>query len=428
MLDATRRSAETDKETRQIQKVVLYAFLINIALAALKGALAVISGSLAVTAGAIDSLTDAFASVAVYVGVKLSSKQFRNFPLGLYKIENVISVIVAFFILFVGYEIARRIFMDTGAPPPDISPWVVLLIALATFITFMFGQYALHLGRKTESPTLIAEGHHRQADVLSSLVVFLSVFLNYAGITFNVFGLGIDHLAAGIVLVFIAMAGWRLLSDGMRVLLDASVDSKTLASVREIICEEPAVIHIKSLVGRNSGRFRFIQASITLRTQDLKKAHDISRRIEHEIHDRVPHVGRIMIHYEPEASRYRRIAVPMEDTEKTISSHFGEAPYFVIFTLDRNQGQMLGKTFEKNPYLRQTHGKGIQVAEWLISHHHIDELVVNSDMKHKGPGYVFANAGVNPRIVETDNLDAVIDIFFSQPERTEKAPETRTTT
>ncbi|MFO7838293.1 MAG: cation diffusion facilitator family transporter [Desulfosalsimonadaceae bacterium] len=394
-----------DKETRQIQRVVFYAFLLNLALAALKAGLAEISGSLAVTAGAIDSLTDAFASMAVYLGVKLSTKQFKNFPLGLYKIENVISIGIAFFILFAGYEIARRIFTGQGPVPPDISPWIVVLMALATLATFLFGQYALHLGRRTESPTLIAEGHHRQADVLSSLVVFLSVLLNYLNISFHIFGIGIDQIAACIVLVFIAIAGWRLLSDGMRVLLDASVDAETLETVREVISEEPAVIDIKSLVGRSSGRFRFIQTSIVLRTEDLKKAHSISKRIEQTIHERVPHVGRIMIHYEPETSRYRLIAVPMADRGNTISAHFGEAPYFAIFTIDRNNRQVREKSFEKNPYIDQAHGKGIQVAEWLVSEHQIDELIVNHDIKHKGPGYVFANAGVGTRVVETEELD-----------------------
>ena len=416
MFQSDKMTDNMDKETRQIHKVVLYAFWINIGLALLKAVLAFVTGSLAVTAGAIDSLTDAITSAAVYAGVKLSTKQFKNFPLGLYKIENVISVIVAFFILFVGYEIARQIFLKTPAQALNISPWVVVLLALATLVTFMFGQYALQLGRKTESPTLVAEGHHRQADVLSSVVVLLSVILNYAGIHFNIFGLGIDHMAAGIVLVFIGVAAWRLLSDGMRVLLDASVDTETLDAVREIISGEPAVIEIKSLVGRNSGRFRFIQTSICLRTRDLKKAHNISSRIEAEIHDRVPHIGRIMIHYEPESSRYKRVAVPMTDTDNTISAHFGEAPYFVIFNIDHNKRQILEKKFEKNPYSDQAHGKGIQVAEWLVTHHHIDELIVNSDIKHKGPGYVFANAGVKSRVIETKNLNEVVDMLFSKPE------------
>ncbi len=423
MVEPPKSTDSLDRETRQIQRVVLYAFLINLALAGLKAALAAISGSLAVTAGAIDSLTDSFASMAVYVGVKLSTKQFKSFPMGLYKIENLLSIIIGLFILFAGYEIARRIFIDTGVTPPDVSPWVVLLLALATLVTFMFGQYALHLGRKTESPTLIAEGHHRQTDVLSSVVVFLSVFLNYLGVSFRVFGIGIDHLAAGIVLIFIAVSGWRLLSDGMRVLLDASVDTETLETVREIISKEPAVVTIHSLVGRSSGRFRFIQASISLRTGDLKKAHDISSRIEHEIHDHVPHVGRIMIHYKPESSPYFRIAVPIADSGSTISTHFGEAPYFMIVTLDRNQRQITEKVFEKNPYLDQAHGKGIYVAEWLVNHHQIDELVVNSDIKHKGPGYVFSNAGVSTRVVATEDVNTAIRQCLDYPDKSNE-PQT----
>jgi cation diffusion facilitator family transporter len=422
MFESSTMTDSTDRETRQIHRVTLYAFLLNLVLAGLKAALAAVSGSLAVTAGAIDSLTDAFASAAVYAGVKLSTKQFKNFPLGLYKIENVISVVIAVFILFAGYEIARQIFVDAAKGPPDISPMVVILIAIATLATFLFGQYALYLGRKTESPTLVAEGHHRRSDVLSSLVVLLSVGLSYFHIQFHLFGLSIDQLAAGIVLVFIAIAGWRLLSDGMRVLLDASVDSETLETVREIIEAEPAVIEIQSLVGRSSGRFRFIQAAITVRTDDLKKAHDISNRIEGAIHEQVPHVGRIMIHYEPEASRYRRIAVPMADTENRISDHFGEAPFFVIFTIDLRDCQFLEKSFEKNPYLDQTHGKGIQVAEWLVSHHHIDELVVASDIKHKGPGYVFSNAGVNCRVVDTTDLKEATETFFEMQHQKESAP------
>lgn len=116
-------------------------------------------------------------------------------------------------------------------------------------ITFLFGRYAIKVGRRTESPTLVAEGRHRQVDVVSSLVVLLSVLLNYFNITIEVFGIPIDHLAAGIVVIFIARAGWELLSDGMRVLLDASIDPGTLATVRKIIESEPMVTEIRWLTG-----------------------------------------------------------------------------------------------------------------------------------------------------------------------------------
>jgi divalent metal cation (Fe/Co/Zn/Cd) transporter len=50
-------------ETRQIQRVALYAFLLNFFLALLKGALGLFSGSLAVIAGAVDSTSDSFGSL-----------------------------------------------------------------------------------------------------------------------------------------------------------------------------------------------------------------------------------------------------------------------------------------------------------------------------------------------------------------------------
>jgi divalent metal cation (Fe/Co/Zn/Cd) transporter len=62
----------TDQETRLIRKVALYAFLLNLGLAIMKGLLALFSASLAVTARAIDSGTDAVASLVLYGELRLS--------------------------------------------------------------------------------------------------------------------------------------------------------------------------------------------------------------------------------------------------------------------------------------------------------------------------------------------------------------------
>jgi len=129
------QGAQEEGETKLIQRVALFAFLINLGLAVMKAILAILSSSLAVSAGAIDSATDSIASLVLYAGVKLSNKKTARFPLGLYKIENVISVIVAFFIFFAGYEIARQI-LTPAAEPPEVSLAVIVLLLLGT----PFGQ------------------------------------------------------------------------------------------------------------------------------------------------------------------------------------------------------------------------------------------------------------------------------------------------
>ena len=84
------------------------------------------------------------------------------------------------------------------------------------------------------------------------------------------------EVITALILFFIAKTGWELLSDGMRVLLDASIDFPTLDKIRSLIRQEPAVDEIKSLIGRNAGRYRFIQATITLNISDLEAAYKIS--------------------------------------------------------------------------------------------------------------------------------------------------------
>jgi len=399
-------SLSGNHEVRQIHKVAGYAFLLNLFLAIMKAILAVSSGSLAIAAGAIDSGTDAVSSLVIFGGVKLSTQKTRTFPMGLYKLENVVSVIIALFIFAAGYEIIREIFSSVDARP-RISITFIVLLFFGTVATDLFGRYALSVGRRTESPTLIAEGRHRQVDVLSSIVVLVSVTLGYFDLHFNVFGVTIDQIGAALILIFIAHAGWGLLADGMRVLLDASIDLPTLDRVREIIKNEPLVGEIKSLMGRNAGRFRFIQATITLKTDNLEKAHRVSEEIERQIRTQVRHVERVILHYEPQERSHDRIALPLDDGRDRISLHFGEAPYFALVHIRRKDQAIEKQEILENPLRSVETAKGIRVAEWLVAQG-VDHVGIKEDISNKGPGYVLSNGGVTIHIITAEEIGPAI--------------------
>ncbi|MFO7963840.1 MAG: cation diffusion facilitator family transporter [Desulfobacterales bacterium] len=397
-----------DKETRQIYRVAGYAFLLNLVLAVMKALLAMFSGSLAITASAIDSGTDAVSSLVIYGGVKLSSKKTRSFPLGLYKIENLASIFIAIFIFIAGYEIIREIVSPANTPQISLS-YLILLLA-ATTATLLFGQYAISIGRKTESPTLIAEGRHRQVDVLSSIVVLISVTLSYADLNVDIGGITVDQIGAALILIFIARTGWELLFNGMRVLLDASMDFSTLDSIRDIIKSHPLVINVKSLIGRNAGRFRFIQTTITVKTDDLEKAHRISGDIEADIREKVPHVQKVFIHYGPSERKHERVALPLETETGRISNHFGEAPFFDILHIRRSDKEVEKHEIVQNPHRDVKTAKGIRVAEWLVSLG-VDHVGIKEDIRHKGPGYMLSSGGVHVHIITSENVsDAVSEI------------------
>ncbi|SPD71871.1 Co/Zn/Cd cation transporter [uncultured Desulfobacterium sp.] len=396
-----------DQETAHIEKIALSAFLLNLCLAAVKAALASYSSSLAVTAGAIDSATDAAASLILFGGLKLSTRKTHSFPLGLYKIENLISVFVALSIFFAGYEIAREV-LTGSETAPMISGGVVALLLAGVAATYVFGRYALAVGLKTGSPTLIAEGRHRQVDVLSSIVVLASVMPGYFGFYLKYHNISIDQIAACIVIIFIGRAGWKLLSDGMRVLLDASVDFETLERAKEILENNPMVIKVISLTGRNAGRFRFLQANVIMRTGDLQKAHQISEILELEIKKIIPHVERIIIHYEPQNQSHCRIAVPLADQEGTVSNHFGDSPCFAFVTMRLDGCEVDSKEVLENPHRDVDVAKGIRVAEWLVKKN-VDCVIMREDLSRKGPGYVMANAGVKVHITSETELSQAIE-------------------
>ncbi len=412
-------SEDIERETRRIQRVALIGFLLNLSLALIKAVLAVFSNSLAVTASFIDSGSDCVASLVLFAGLKLSTRKTKTFPQGLYKIENFLSILVALFIMFAGYEIARRI-IEPAADPPHISASVLAWLAVGVPAVLGFGIYVGRVAKETGSPTLRAESGHRRVDVLSSLVVLASAAMNYFGIEYSLRGVSIDQLGAALVLVFIASAGWSLLSDGMRVLLDASIDFGTLERVRRIIEGEPSVSAVNSVVGRNAGRFLFLHVDLALRINDLKKAHLIGERLKESVRSQVPKIERITIEYEPKSREVYRVAVPIVDPEGRIADHFGEAPYFAILKVRlADKGTQMEKILP-NPFLDVPKGKGIRVAEWLVDEK-IDELVVKELLKHRGPGYVLSNAGVRHREVSCETLAELMN------EGSEPCPEEKKT-
>ncbi len=380
-------------------RVAWASIAVNVGLTALNLAIAAASGSLAVAAEMVHNLVDLVASVAVLAGVKISERESRNFPYGLYKVENVVAVGVALLIFFTGYEIAQQA-LRGEAGPTTVNGWMLAGVALSAVIPLVFSVYQMRMGRALNSPSLMAAAQEYRVHVFSSGVVFLALVGQMVGFP-------LDRYAALIIVVLIAKTGWELLVNGMRVLLDASLDAKTLEQVRAIVQDDPAVTEIRSLAGRNAGRYRFLEADVALRVDDLEKAHHASRRIEEAIRAQVPHVERVRIHYEPRIRTHVRYAMPLADPAGAISQHFGEAPFFALATVRTADGTVERQEILSNPHTDVEKAKGIRVGEWLVGLK-ADIVVLREDVHGKGPAYVFADAGVETRLTEATTLVEVL--------------------
>lgn len=379
------------------EKAALLSIILNTSLTLIKYILASLSGSVALMADAIHSLTDVISSASVLMGIKLSKRRSKTFPYGLYKVENLVSLAMSLLIFLAGYEIFRETFTHRMPLMVERIPWAIGGVILAVLATYFFSRYEMRIGRQINSPSIIADAEHVKTDMLSSLIILVGL----VGGLFRVPLL--DKGAALVIIVFISRTGFRILVDSIRVLLDASLDFETMDRVKGIILADPQVEKIKGLWGRNSGRYKFIEADLTLNVSDLERAHVITDKIAERIREKIPHVDHVLIHYEPVRRETITYAVPLTDDKETISEHFGEAPYFSIITLRAKDGAIVRQENLNNPYLREGEGKGIRVSEWLL-HKGVDKIFTKKSFEGKGPFYVFSNARVEMIITAKKRL------------------------
>jgi cation diffusion facilitator family transporter len=382
-----------------IKRVAAYSLLINMALVAVKLVLSIASGSLALRADTVHSLVDVIDSSALILGLYISERKSKSFPYGLYKVENLVSVIISLMLFLTAYEIGIE--AVTGESHPLYGDWILFVVAALVPVPFLFGLYEVRAGTAANSPSLVADGRQFKVDSFTESIVLFALIGQYLGFP-------LDRVAALIIAVFVVREGWDILKNGMRVLLDASVDAPTLEKIRDAIEAEPTVSSVKDVIARNSGRYLFVEAVVILRVTDLKRAHQASERIEKNIRENVPYVVRVLIHYEPQSKTRVRYAIPLADTKGEISRHFGEAPYFALADIDVEQKSVARQEVLANPYMDLAKGRGLKVAEFLLSHKP-DVVASRESLTGKGPGYVFAEAGVETMQTDAGYLNDLKD-------------------
>jgi len=389
------------------KKAALVSIGVTAFLVVIKYAAGMLSGSIALIADAIHSLTDLISSIAVFIGLKISDrKPTDEFPYGFYKAENIVSLFLALAILYAGYEIIlTSVGSAVGAVILTDLPFALSVALVSMVSSLLLSNYKLKVGRAENSPSLIADGKHSRTDALSSTVVFAGILGNYLGFY------SLDSAAGILVALLIFRAGYGILKDSIKVLLDASIDYESLNRIREIASETHGVEKICSLSARSSGKFIFIEMDVGTNLTDLKRAHQLSDKIEERIKSEIKNVDRVLIHIEPEEREFTRYAVPCIENNgllSKISRHFGEAEYFCIFDIRRVDNDLADMRFLKNPFATLEKRKGLKAAELLVENR-IDKLITKDSIAQKSAFYVLDDAYVESGETDAGTIGEAIE-------------------
>ncbi len=255
--------------------IIAAAVYILLAIALLLSAV-LLARSVTLLAGGVQTVVRAAACFMVFLGLRLSRRRSADFPLGLYKLENLVSVIVGFFILFSAYETAKEALRLMGPESEGLSDvWIpIVILVVCAALAGVLAWYKWHVGKRENSPSLKAEARHSLGSMCACLLLALGLGLEKAGV---------PDMGAVVALLVVALLVWfgvTISLDGLKVLLDASVEKDVLEKVRSIAEDDDRVRQVFEVEGRNSGSFRFVDLNLTLATHDLREATAVSREIE----------------------------------------------------------------------------------------------------------------------------------------------------
>ena len=286
-------------ETKIVKKLSRVGILGNVALAAFKLFAGIFGRSGAMISDAVHSLSDVFATLIAYVGVRLSKRQEdAEHPYGHERLECVASLALGLILagtgLGIGYSGVLKLLGDHSALE---IPTMLPLIAAVVSILVKEGMfwYTLAYAKRLDSAAFKADAWHHRSDALSSIGSFIGIGMAKLG--FPV----MDPIASLIICLFILKVAYDIAKVAIGQMLDTSCDNAFVEKVRAFVLEQPGVKKIDLLRTRQFGNKIYVDLEIAVqRDMSLVAAHDIAEHVHDAMETEFPNVKHVMIHVNPE--------------------------------------------------------------------------------------------------------------------------------
>jgi cation diffusion facilitator family transporter len=263
----------------------------------IKSAAYYITGSVGFMSDAMESVINLIASIVAFISLTIAAQPAdKKHPFGHDKAEYFSSLTEGLLITIASFGIAYTAINRIYHPQPLEALNIGMVLSLvATLINFGVALFLLRFGRKHNSITLEADGHHLMTDVYTTVGIVVGIFL----VKLTNWQL-LDPIMAIIVSVSILYTGVKLIVRSTDGLMDQKLSEKDMILIKQILDKHKAQgVDYHALYTRQSSSKRFITFHLLFPENiTLSKAHEISKAVEIEITEKIPNSD-IFIHMEP---------------------------------------------------------------------------------------------------------------------------------
>ena len=207
------RDAENTRDVRVRERYGVLSGAVGIAcnvlLFALKLVIGLLTGSISIAADAFNNLSDGLSCLISIVGFKVAGKEpDAKHPFGYGRTEYIAGLVVSFIIVLVGFEFLKTSVGRILHPAPVAFSWVLMaILAVSMLVKLWMGAFNVQIGRRIDSPVLMAAGQDSRNDVITTGVVMIGMI---AG---RFTPLPVDGYIGVLVALFIVWAGIGIARD-----------------------------------------------------------------------------------------------------------------------------------------------------------------------------------------------------------------------
>jgi len=280
-------------------RTTLFSIAGNTVLAILKGVTGVLGNSFALIADALESTTDIFSSLLVLFGIKYSNKPpDENHPYGHGRAEPLVTFLVVAFLVTSAAIIACESIRNISSPHELPAPYTLLVLGGIIIWKEISFQVVIKKSKQTNSSALKADAWHHRSDAITSVAAFIGISIAL------LFGKGYeaaDDWAALFASGFIIYNSYRIFRPALGEIMDEHVYDELVASIRQVSLTVNGVLSTEKCFIRKSGMKYHVDLHATVdATISVKEGHAIAHQLKDTLREKIPSLGHVLIHIEPD--------------------------------------------------------------------------------------------------------------------------------
>jgi len=293
-----------DNRNKQITRITWIGMAINAVLTLFKLIAGVMGRSSAMIADGVHSLSDFISDIIILVFLRISGKgRDKDHDFGHGKFETMATFILSIILLIV----AAGILSDGIHKAIDIlngeeveKPTMIALIAAIVSIVgkeFCY-QITARVGRKVNSPAVMANAWHHRSDAFSSIGSLIGIG---GAILLGQKWIILDPLMGCAISIAIFVVAIKMALPAMRELLDISLPDDVENEIISIAKSVEGVTDVHNLKTRRTGPSVIIDAHIMVdHNITIVEAHNIATEVEKQLTEHYGIETQINIHIEPD--------------------------------------------------------------------------------------------------------------------------------